>query len=60
MNRDRSPKDPLKPYKKTDAPSPTSYKDVDVNWKKLGTYRNTSNHNYTIKKEVKTTFLDEI
>lgn len=60
MNRDKSPKAPLIPYKRTDAPSPTSYKDVDVNWKKMSTYRNTSNHNYTIKKEAKTTFLDEI
>ena len=59
MNRDKSPKAPLIPYKRTDAPSPTSYKDVDKNWKKLATYRNTSNHNYTIKKEAKSSFLDQ-
>ena len=59
MNRDKSPKSPLIPVKRTDAPSPTSYKDVDKNWKKMSTYRNTSNHNYTIKKEAKSTFLDQ-
>lgn len=49
----------LIPTKRTDAPSPTSYKDVDKNWKQLAVYRNTSNHNYTIKKEKKTSFLDQ-
>ena len=60
LNRDKSPKSTLIPLKRTDAPSPASYKEVDVNWKKMSTYQNTNNHNYTIKKEAKTTFLDEI
>ena len=52
-------KSPLIPYKKDDSPSPVTYKDVDKNWKKMSTYRNTSNHVYTIKKESKRSFLDE-
>jgi len=59
MNRDKSPKSPLQPYKRDNSPSPTSYKDVDENWKKMGTYRNTSNFRYTIKKEPKKNFLDQ-
>ena len=50
MNRDKSPKSPLIKIKRDDSPSPTSYKDVDTNWKKTSTYRNTNNHNYTIMK----------
>ena len=60
MNRDKSPKAPLIPTKRTDAPSPASYKEKDINWKKMSTYRNTSNHNYTIKKEAKGSYLDQI
>ena len=59
LNRDKSPKSPLVPYKRDDSPSPVTYKDVDKNWKKMSTYRNTSNHVYTIKKESKRSFLDE-
>ena len=58
LNRDKSPKEPLIPYKKDNSPSPFTYKDVDTKWKKMSTYRNTSNHVYTIKKETKTSFLD--
>ena len=56
LNRDKSPK--TLPLKKDDSPSPTTYKDVDVNWKKMSTYR-TSNFNYSIKKEKRSSFLDE-
>ena len=56
MNRDKSPKS--RPFKKDDSPSPVTYKDVDTNWKKMSTYR-TSNFNYSIKKEKRSSFLDE-
>lgn len=56
MNRDKSPKS--RPIKQDNSPSPTTYKDVDVNWKKMSTYR-TSNFNYSIKKEKRSSFLDE-
>ena len=59
LNRDKSPKEPLIPYKKDNSPSPFTYKDVDTKWKKMSTYRNTLNHVYTIKKETKTSFLDQ-
>ena len=59
MNRDKSAKDPMIKFKRDNSPSPHTYKDVDTKWKKISTYRNTSNHQYTIKKDKKGSFLDE-
>lgn len=35
LNRDKSPKGPMIPYKKDNSPSPVSYKEADVNWRKM-------------------------
>ena len=59
MNRDRSAKSTMVKIKRDDSPSPTSYKDVDTKWKMTSTYRNTSSHNYTIKKDKKGSFIEE-
>lgn len=57
MNRDKSAKNPMVPLKKDNSPSPVTYKDVDKNWKKMSTYRN-SCYNYSIRKEPKKSFID--
>ena len=38
MNRDKSPKDPLKKLKKDDSPSPSSYTGVDKDWKRMSNF----------------------
>lgn len=59
LNRDRSPKKALVPVVKNYSPSPTSYKDVDENWKKMSSYRNT-NYKFSITKAKKTSFFEKI
>lgn len=56
LNRDKSPKSPLIPVKRDDSPSPTSYKDVDENWKKQSIFPNAQK--FTVAKQPKTNFLD--
>ena len=58
LNRDRSPKRPMIPYKKDNSPSPVSYKDADVNWRKQS-HVNNANSKYTIPKVAKKSYLDE-
>ena len=58
MNRDKSPKATIVPIKRDDSPSPTSYKDVDHTWKKTSLHRTTMN--YTIKKDAKRSFIEEM
>ena len=44
--------------KKTDAPSPHTYKDIDTNWRKMSSYR-TTNFNYSISKSPKKSFIEQ-
>ena len=57
MNRDKSPKSPLIPYKRDNSPSPSSYPEADKTWKKMSIHK-TTNFNYSISKEPKKSFLD--
>jgi len=57
LNRDKSPRNPLVPLKRDDSPSPTSYKDVDKNWKKMSNFA-TTNFTYTVSKQPKKSYLD--
>jgi len=56
LNRDRSPKAPLAPVKKSDL-GPASYKDADRTWGKLSQHV-TKNFAYSISKEPKKSFID--
>ena len=56
MNRDKSPKSPLVILKRNDSPSPTSYKDVDTNWKKMSIF--SKEPIYTTSKTKKTSFIE--
>jgi hypothetical protein len=56
MNRDKSPKSPMIPYKRNDSPSPTTYKDIDTTWKKMSIFPEESK--YTISKTAKTSFIE--
>ena len=38
LNRDKSMKDPLKPWKRDDSPSPVTYKDVDTKWRAMSQF----------------------
>lgn len=58
LNRDKSPKRPLIPLKKDNSPSPVSYKEADVNWRKLSIHSN-ANSKFTIPKVAKKSYLDE-
>ena len=58
LNRDKSPKATIQKIKRDDSPSPTTYKDVDHTWMKTSPFRST--FNYTIKKEKKSSFIDEM
>ena len=56
LNRDKSPKKPLRPVVRDDSPSPASYQ-AD-NWKKTSSYRNSS-FNYSINKAKKQSFFEK-
>lgn len=58
MNRDKSIKEVCAPVKRNDSPSPTSYKDVDKNWKQMSNFP-TTNFNYSIAKSPKKSFIDQ-
>ena len=56
LNRDKSPKSPLIPIKRDDSPSPASYKDADVNWKKQSNFP--SSQNFSVSKQPRKSYLD--
>jgi len=49
----------LVPVVRNASPSPASYKDVDENWKKMSSYRDTS-YRFSITKAKKTSFFEKI
>ena len=57
LNRDKSPKDCLKPLKRDDSPSPAHYEAADRSWKKMSVHP-VKNYAYSISKEPKKSFID--
>ena len=52
-------KDPLKPYKRDDSPSPVTYKEVDTKWRNMSQFAENKNE-FSISKCPKSTFTEQV